>query len=129
MGRRKFLSALGFGAVAAPGVGQQIIGGAFNPAMPAAGWASGTPVAAKDFAAMSRSAFSNLQSREAIRAILFEEYKLVGAIDHDIASKRSFSLAAKVTFQRQRNVERRIDEMQAAYPHERINKIIRGFLG
>lgn len=39
-------------------------------------------------------------------AELYEKHRYVGSLDTDIAIKQSFSLAAKITFQRQRNVER-----------------------
>lgn len=44
--------------------------------------------------------------RGELESILYEDQRHVGFIDPDLAAKRSFSLAAKVTFQRQRNVER-----------------------
>ena len=74
---------------------------------------------------MARRAFGNADTFETVRSILFEENKIVGAIDHDLASKRSFSLAAKVTFQRQRNVERRIEEMKTEYTGSRIYSAMR----
>lgn len=36
---------------------------------------------------------------------LYRSHKHIGSIDPDLASMKSFSLAAKITFQRQRNVE------------------------
>lgn len=46
--------------------------------------------------------------RGEIESLLYEENHAVGYLDHDLAQKRSFSLAAKVTFQRQRNVQRQL---------------------
>jgi hypothetical protein len=48
------------------------------------------------------------QIRERIKA----EHAHVYAIDYDLASKRSFSLAAKICYQRQRNIERELERMQ-----------------
>lgn len=67
--------------------------------------------------------------REEMRSLLFEEVKYVNAIDHDLASKRSFSLAAKIAFQRQRLVERRLEEMQGEYIWHKINRAIFRALG
>lgn len=67
--------------------------------------------------------------REEMRSLLFEEHQRVGYLDHDLASKRSFSLAAKIVFQRQRNIERRLVEMQTEYTWNRINQAILRALG
>lgn len=42
----------------------------------------------------------------------WSEAKWVNAIDFDIANKRSWSLAAKIHEQRQRNFQRRLDQMK-----------------
>lgn len=41
---------------------------------------------------------------------LYQQNRSVYFLDHDLANKRSFSLAAKIAFQRQRNVERQMAE-------------------
>lgn len=43
---------------------------------------------------------------------LFEQER-VAVLDPDIAVHRSFSMAAKIAYQRQRNVARRLEEMQS----------------
>jgi hypothetical protein len=48
----------------------------------------------------------------------------IPAIDVDIAVHRSFSLSAKVTYQRQRNAQRKIDEMENGYLWDRFDKIL-----
>lgn len=56
-----------------------------------------------------------LADKEAIAEIrneLFEEHRIVHAIDPDIAIMKSWSDMAKITFQRQRNVERAMAELQ-----------------
>lgn len=44
----------------------------------------------------------------------------VEQIDYDLASKRSYSLAAKVCFQRQRNVERRLESLTQSWSYNAI---------
>ena len=58
----------------------------------------------KDFA----RAFLDPKFRSAMEEASFRSNRHVSCIDHDLASKKSFSLAAKITYQRQRNVEREL---------------------
>lgn len=48
------------------------------------------------------------ESRRELEIILYENHRTVHGLDHDIAANRSWSLAAKLVYQRQRNVERDI---------------------
>lgn len=50
--------------------------------------------------------------RDKIKDIILPDLMNVYALDSDIANKRSFSLAAKITFQRQRNIERYLDSLE-----------------
>ena len=61
--------------------------------------------------------------RAHLESVLYEQERIVAGIDYDIASKRSFSVAAKVTFQRQRNVERRLQAGSWGSSWERIKSI------
>jgi hypothetical protein len=75
-----------------------------------------------EFAAFLRNAVA----RREIETILYrEQERMVGAIDPDLAALRSFSLNAKITFQRQRNVARRLEEMQRPYSWDRIADMVR----
>lgn len=58
-----------------------------------------------------RRALNTKQSRQELEALLYQDMRNVYSFDHDLASNRSMSLAAKVCFQRQRNVQREIDYM------------------
>lgn len=69
------------------------------------------------------------QIREHVRSVIFEEQQHVGYIDADIAVLRSFSLNAKVTYQRQRNVERRLYQLQHEWPWQRMNTIVSKAIG
>jgi len=51
----------------------------------------------------------NTALRKELESIYFERERGVSSIDPDIAAYRSFSLNAKIAFQRQRNVQRQID--------------------
>lgn len=55
---------------------------------------------------------SNKEWMNEVESACFEENRFVHVIDHDLWSKRSFSMAAKITFQRQRNVRRSMEGMR-----------------
>ena len=57
-------------------------------------------------------AFRTALFKDTARSMLYEMEHTIWALDVDLASKRSFSMAAKLTFQRQRNVERRLELIQ-----------------
>lgn len=60
------------------------------------------------------------ESRRELETILYENHRTVHGLDHDIAANRSWSLAAKLVYQRQRNVERDIEHtMMNQNPWER----------
>lgn len=136
MDRRKFLQALGFGAAAAPMAGQQVLSasGTFidpttaqaGPTMPHQALCGG-PENSQFFWDVAKRALTGKDALEEVRAMLYEENKTVVSIDHDIASKRSFSTAAKVVFQRQRNVEQRLADMQKPHVSWRIDTFIEKF--
>lgn len=54
-------------------------------------------------------ALLNSAFRAELESIAYATNKQVNFLDVDLATKKSFSLAAKVTFQRQRNVQREIE--------------------
>jgi hypothetical protein len=126
IGRRAFLQRLGIGAVAAPAAAKQVMDKAaadlagvhINGA--GAGLASalyGNPASDTGPTGQQydpRKALRNLLADEAARAeytsAMYARNRNVSYIDLDLATKRSFSLAAKVAYQRQRNVARQIDE-------------------
>ncbi len=66
--------------------------------------------------------------RPQLESLLYECHRQVTRIDPDIGVMRSFSLNAKVTFQRQRNVERDIETRQSEYPYTKMQNLIKGFL-
>lgn len=68
------------------------------------------------------------QAREAITSQLFERERRIVRIDHDLAVKRSFSLAAKIAFQRERNVAEELRLLSEQYPWQRLQDIGKKFL-
>lgn len=68
-------------------------------------------------------------SRRAIEEILYEQERHVGRLDVDLASYRSFSMAARIAFQRQRNVEQRMIDLQRDYSWNRLSGIARKLFG
>lgn len=143
MKRRAFLALVGlspFGKAAAEAAAADLAGLDFGPRMGGSGGASPAPPmgmqTASDQVAETtpkawqfRAAMANPALRAAIEDTLYEEERFVSYIDMDLATKRSFSLAAKVTFQRQRNVERRMTQYQNPWPYQRINTMVWGLLG
>lgn len=68
--------------------------------------------------------------RDELETLLAEtDYRRVYGLDHDLAVKRSFSLAAKVTFQRQRLVAERLAQMQSRWPWQRMTDIAERVMG
>lgn len=67
-------------------------------------------------------------AKEGIMEILWNQHRHVYALDPDLAVKKSFSLNAKITFQRQRNVERRFKELQEEPAWLRIPNFVRNIL-
>lgn len=113
--RRSFLSMMAASPLAAKSVAEnasmQLMQGHGALVLRSGVEARGQPIpmpnrGPKDFA----RAFLDPKFKGAMEAAAFESNRHVSYIDHDIASKRSFSLAAKITFQRQRNVARELRE-------------------
>ena len=61
--------------------------------------------------------------RREVESVLFEDERKVGFIDPDIACARSYSLNAKIAYQRQRNVERRLQQLQDEWPWQKLEGI------
>jgi hypothetical protein len=117
--RRSFLRALGAAPLIAKGAAEEA-------AKSMAGISTTGAICASERVAVSLGGGTNLASsypspldikqmffdaafRELIESASYQNNRHVSFLDHDIASKRSWSLAAKVTFQRQRNVARDLD--------------------
>lgn len=62
--------------------------------------------------------------REQLTPVFYERNRHVSFIDPDLASKRSFSLAAKIVYQRQRNVERDMAEWRAESTWDKIERLV-----
>lgn len=70
--------------------------------------------------------------RAQIESLLYEQERRIGFIDPDIAVMRSFSLNAKIVYQRQRMVARELSLLQEGEwlsPWRRVNKAILRGLG
>lgn len=62
-----------------------------------------------DQRAVLRKLMESPEARAEFESLLYQQNSRVHYLDVDLATKRSFSLAAKVTFQRQRNVRRALE--------------------
>jgi hypothetical protein len=76
-----------------------------------------------------KRALMDPQKRAELRSLMFERNRHVPSIDPDIACYRSFSLNAKVTFQRQRNVERGFQEDLGESGWQRWQEAARKLIG
>jgi len=76
-----------------------------------------------------KMAFASKAFRGIFESEIFEQQRHVPLLDYDIAQHKTFSLAAKIAFQRQRNVERYMQSMQIDSPWERLPKMVIKFLG
>lgn len=122
--RRRILSFIGAaplgGLVSAESAAVKLSGLAMLPN----GKADPSPDTVDATADQCAAAMRNKLLRRQIESMLYEQEKRVCCIDPDIAVMRSFSLSAKVTFQRQRNVEKRMEDMALDYPWRRLNRFI-----
>jgi hypothetical protein len=57
-----------------------------------------------------RKALNTRESRAELESFIYAEHRHIWALDYDLAANRSMSLAAKVAFQRQRLVQRTIEQ-------------------
>lgn len=72
---------------------------------------------------MWREAFSMFPELRAERESLFFEQETVSSIDPDIAVYRSFSLNAKIAYQRQRNVALKMRNLQGETDYSRAKDV------
>lgn len=99
------------------------------------GWISAVP-SGKDGPSdgnLLKKAWQMPAFRGELESMLYEQNRRVGYLDPDIANKRSFSMAAKIAYQRQREVERSLQEWldQGLWDRRRalMKRIRKFFLG
>lgn len=136
MNRRSILGLIGAapfaGDAAAKGLASTL-SGAVPPSHPypesvgAAGMNAAQQIGAAprmERSAAMRMIFGDKSVLDEIRAELFAENRGVAQIDSDIWNMKSWSDMAKITFQRQRNVERALAEIQSER-WDRPNRYVR----
>lgn len=92
-----------------------------TPQQPTGNYPEATP--ANMYADVAK-ALGNPAARADIESLVFERGRHVAAIDPDLAVYRSFSLNAKIAFQRQRNVALELESMQGNYIWRRLDERI-----
>jgi hypothetical protein len=132
LGRRAFLTRLGIGAAAAPAMARQALEAASGRACgrdDGAGAPTGLSPAERRRSGLGNDTPRALKKlwqvpalRDEYESLMFERNQRVGYIDLDLATKRSFSLAAKVAYQRQRNVARDIADDMVTWEEGRWGK-------
>lgn len=125
--RRKFLGMLSTSPIAAKTAADEAIG-KLSGISPSVGYANQAPRLAETQRWECITALKNTLLRDQITRMLYEQHKWVSYIDPDLAAYKSFSLNAKITFQRQRNVQKELDQMQYGWVWERITNLIKGKL-
>ena len=103
-----------------PFVGGALQGGAANQSIGAGMAMQGTMAGASQLGGgkplmphwrAARLALNDPMVRELARAVAFAQHRRISGVDPDIEVYRSFSPMAKITFQRQRNVDREIEQI------------------
>lgn len=115
--RRGFLKLMGASPLAAKAAAEEVtkslVGIGIAPTYPYGIPVSGMAVG-QSSAQMGKSEIAKMLMDAAFRSQVesasYRRNRHVSYLDLDLATKRSFSLAAKATFQRQRNVQREIEE-------------------
>lgn len=144
--RRKILGGLALGPLAAKETADQLIAKQASVGLPSArSFAPNVPPGAGDFptaggmsyekeVAILRKAYGIPAVRREMESIAYESERHVPYLDPDIAAFRSFSLNAKIVYQRQRNVERALQRDWLEYhPYAKkkalIARLAKTFLG
>ena len=126
--RRRFFALAGASPLAAKAAADKTISELTGVAT--VGYGNGQPSAISEVSPdQYRFALLNPFTRRAIEELIYEQEHIVGRLDIDLASYKSFSMAAKVTFQRQRNVEQRMRDLTRDYSWNRLAGIARKALG
>lgn len=133
LGRRKFLALMGMAPAAAPLVakaalekeaatyaGIKGLGGLAAPPIPESPVSGSSDKASR----VLRTILSDKKMRDEFESLTYESYRHISALDPDIACLRSYSLAAKIAFQRQRNVARSINNDLHGWPWQRLNDFL-----
>jgi hypothetical protein len=127
--RRSIFGVIGAAPLAAQGVAGAIAGGlsSFPPSHPYpenAATQSGQLISTPQPPRMSRPSamrtiFGDKDALAEIRDELFRENRVIAGLDPDIAIMKSWSPMAKITFQRQRNVDLALARLQDAQSWDR----------
>lgn len=102
-----------------------LISGGFAPCGPPSSTQAFPEPKPTDWARGLRNAFT----RHQVTSMLYELEHHVYQLDPDLAVNRSMSLSAKLVFQRQRNVARRLADLQQEFTYNRMNRLLWDFLG
>jgi hypothetical protein len=125
IGRRKLLSAFATAPLAARAAVEDAAEKLAR--IDTSGIGSYTPHAAHEDekrAQIARALLNPLMRRSVEEILYRDECRYVESIDADLVAMRSWSLAAKITFQRRRNVERRLRVMQHGWTWDRLGKLL-----
>lgn len=78
--------------------------------------------------AILKAALNVKDVRDRYDSILYERYRHIERLDWDLAANKSYSLSAKIAYQRQRMVAREREEDIAMTPWQRGNQFITNLL-
>jgi hypothetical protein len=130
--RRKFFGFIAASPLAGRAAAQQMAERLSGiPLTAPGGMAEGgvSPTSAPDITHLQWRALLKLpEARAAIVSEIYKREHKVYRIDHDLGVKRSFSLAAKIAYQRERNVAHELELLTEQYPWQRIQNAGRKFL-
>lgn len=106
--------------------GQALVGG-FGETLPI-GYGEPAPAPKMEHWQAMRLALQDPDIRRGLMSELYARQRVVHMLDPDIANKRAWSDMAKVTFQRQRNVERELEQMTQAPTLGFAGKLLQDFI-
>ena len=129
--RRRFFSLMGASPLVAKVAADKTVADISGLNISGLGTNDGLPIPSSDApsTAQYRMALSNPTLRSVIEGMLYEDERKVYQIDSDLAAMKSWSLNAKITFQRQRVVETRIKYMREEHSWNRIQRFVMKALG
>lgn len=132
LGRRKFLALMGMAPAAAPLAAKAALekeAATYARVQGLDGLAASMPEnpassAPEKVSRVLRTILSDKKMRDEFESLTYESYRHVSVLDPDIACTRSYSLAAKIAFQRQRNVARAINNDLHGWPWQRLSEFM-----
>lgn len=132
IGRRNFLRAAAVAPLAARKAAEAVLAGVsrLDVGGVSANYGVPQPMGGQGVTQLQwRGILSTVAGREEVRRVIYEDERTIARIDPDLAVLKSVSLSAKIAYQRERNVERRLSSMEDEWPWQKLETIGKRFIG